>query len=332
MNALAASLGDPAGIGPELLCEAWAQREAELLPDFFVVGGANVLRAAAARRGIEVPVHQIQTPEQTTEAFGDALPVLDHQDGSYTPGAPDSDGARLALASLEKAAALAIVGEAAGVVTGPVSKALLAEIGFAFPGQTEYLADACGIAEQDAVMLLAGPHLKTVPLTVHVPLSAVSGLLSVELITRRSRIVAAGLKRDFGIAAPRLAVAALNPHAGEMGNFGHEERDVIAPAIEALRSEGIEANGPHPADALFSEHVRDTYDVAICMYHDQALIPLKTLDFDHGVNMTLGLPIVRTSPDHGTAFGIAGTGKASPGATVAALKMAGEAVRNRAAA
>jgi len=332
MSPLAVSLGDPAGIGPELLCEAWAQREAERLPAFFAIGGARMLGAAAARRGIEVPVRQIQTPAQAMEAFDEALPVLDHQDGTYTPGAPDREGARLALASLEKAAALAIVGEAAGVVTGPVSKALLAEVGFAFPGQTEYLADACGVAEQDAVMLLAGPHLKTVPLTVHVPLSAVSGLLSVELITRRSRIVAAGLTRDFGIERPRLALAALNPHAGEKGNFGHEERDVIAPAIEALRGEGIDASGPHPADALFSGHVRDTYDAAICMYHDQALIPLKTLDFDHGVNMTLGLPVVRTSPDHGTAFGIAGTGKASAGATIAALKMAGEAVRNRTAA
>lgn len=329
MTALAASLGDPAGIGPELLCEAWAQREAECLPAFFVVGGASVLAAAAKARGLDVAVRQIQTPAQALDAFAEALPVLDHQDGAYTPGEPDQAGARLALASLEKAVALAVVEEAAGVVTAPVSKALLAEVGFAFPGQTEYCAHACAVPEPGAVMMLAGPRLKTVPLTVHVPLSAVSGLLSTELIVHRGRIVASALARDFGIASPRLAVAAFNPHAGEKGNFGHEEHDIIAPAIEALRAEGIEASGPHPADALFSEHVRDTYDVALCMYHDQALIPLKTLDFDHGVNMTLGLPIVRTSPDHGTAFAIAGSGQASPGATIAAIRMAGEAAARR---
>jgi 4-hydroxythreonine-4-phosphate dehydrogenase len=332
MSALAVSLGDPAGVGPELLCEAWVRRKAERLPAFFAVGGGEVLGAAARMRGLDVPVAPIGTAAEATLVFPDSLPVLDYVDGAYTPGAPDPAGAKLALASLEKATELALAGEAAGLVTGPVSKALLAEIGFAFPGQTEYLAHACALAEEDAVMMLAGPQLRTVPLTVHVPLSAVAGLLSTELVVRRARIVVAALARDFGIERPRIAIAALNPHAGEKGNFGHEERDIIAPAIAALEDEGIAVSGPHPADALFTATARAGYDVALCMYHDQALIPLKTLDFDHGVNMTLGLPIVRTSPDHGTAFGIAGSGTASPGATIAAIRMAGEAAAHRAAA
>jgi 4-hydroxythreonine-4-phosphate dehydrogenase len=332
VKALAASLGDPAGIGPELLCEAWARREAERLPPFFVVGGAQVLTAAARQRGLDIPMRTIKSPGEAAGAFALGLPVLDDLDGAYTPGQPDSDGARLALASLEAATAQALDGEAAGVVTAPVSKALLSQVGFKFPGQTEYLADACGLAEQDAVMMLAGPQLRTVPITIHVPLSAVSGLLTAELIVSRSRIVAEALKRDFGLARPRLAIAALNPHAGEKGNFGHEERDVIEPAIAALKAQDIDASGPHPADALFTIHARDGYDVAICMYHDQALIPLKALDFDSGVNMTLGLPIVRTSPDHGTAFAIAGKRQAAPGATIAAIRMAGQAAANRAAA
>jgi 4-hydroxythreonine-4-phosphate dehydrogenase len=330
LSALAASLGDPAGIGPELLCEAWARRREERLPPFFAVGGGEVLVAAALARGLAVPVRRIESPAQADNVFHEALPVFDHDDGAYTPGVPDAAGARLARASLEKATGLAVDGEAAGVITAPVSKALLAEVGFAFPGQTEFLADACGVAEQDAVMMLAGPSLRTVPLTVHVALSAVPGLLTVELVVERSRIAAAGLRRDFGVERPRLAIAALNPHAGEKGNFGHEEREVITPAIELLRAEGIAVTGPHPADALFAEHMRGEYDAAICMYHDQALIPLKTLDFDNGVNITLGLPIVRTSPDHGTAFAIAGKRVASAGATIAAIRMAGEAVSNRA--
>jgi len=226
--------------------------------------------------------------------------------------------------------ALAVAGEAGGVVTGPIAKARLAEVGFAFPGQTEFVAHACGVDAQDAVMLLAGPSLRTVPITVHCALAEVPGLLSKELIVRRARIVARAMRTDFGIASPRLAIAALNPHAGEDGRMGDEERRIIAPAIAALRAEGIDATGPHPADSLFAPRARATYDVAIAMYHDQALVPLKALDFDQGVNMTLGLPIVRTSPDHGTAFAIAGKGIADPGATIAAIKMAGEAAALRA--
>jgi 4-hydroxythreonine-4-phosphate dehydrogenase len=330
ISPVAVSLGDPAGVGPELIAEAWAQRESNGLPPFFVTGGVSLLSAAAEVRGFELPVIPIAAPADAADAFVRGLPVLGDLDGVYRPGEPDSEGAQLALASLEVATALAEAGAAGGVVTGPIAKALLAEVGFAFPGQTEYVAHRCGVAAQDAVMMLAGPQLRTVPLTVHVALARVPGLLSVDLIRRRARIVAAALAHDFGIERPRLAIAALNPHAGESGRFGDEEARIIAPAVEALRAEGLAITGPHPADALFAPHARGDYDVALCMYHDQALIPLKALDFDAGVNVTLGLPLVRTSPDHGTAFGIAGTGKADPGAMIAAIRMAGECAARRA--
>lgn len=328
---LAVSLGDPAGVGPELIAEAWARRQAERLPPFFLCGGAGVLREAAARRGIELPVALIGEPS-AAQQYADALPVLGGFIGDYRPGSPDCDGARLALSSLETAASLTAAGEAAALVTGPVSKTELAKIGYPYPGQTEFVAAACGAAAEDAVMMLAGPHLRTVPMTVHCALSEVSGSLSIALIHRRSAIVASALRKDFGIAEPRLAICGLNPHAGENGRMGREEIEIIAPAIAKLRAAGIDATGPHPADTLFAPHKRGSYDVAIAMYHDQALVPLKTLDFDQGVNITLGLPIVRTSPDHGTAFDIAGKGIADPGAMIAAIRMAGEMVARRSSA
>lgn len=290
------------------------------------------MRAAAQARGLDIPLQAIDDPAGAATAFGRALPVLAGLDTPYRPGEPDEEGARLALASLERAAALAVAGEAGGLVTGPIAKARLAEVGFDYPGQTEFVAHACGVAASDAVMMLAGPSLRTVPMTVHCALAEVPGRLTEELIVRRTRIVADAMRQDFGIAAPRLAIAALNPHAGENGRMGDEEQRIIAPAIAALRAEGIDASGPHPADSLFAPRARETYDVAIAMYHDQALVPLKALDFDHGVNVTLGLPIVRTSPDHGTAFGIAGTGTAHPGAMIAAIRLAGEMAARRAAA
>ena len=269
---------------------------------------------------------------EASDVFERALPVLGTLDGVYAPGAPDEDGAAIALASLEHAADVVVAGEAAALVTGPVAKARLADVGFHFPGQTEFVAHACGVAAQDAVMMLAGPQLRTIPLTVHLALAKVPGAISLDLVRRRTRIAAEALTRDFGIARPRIAVAGLNPHAGEDGRMGDEEQSIIAPAIEALRAEGLAVTGPHPADALFAPHARGDYDVALCMYHDQALIPLKALDFDSGVNVTLGLPIIRTSPDHGTAFNIAGTGRASAGATIAAIRMAGECAARRAVA
>lgn len=327
---LALSLGDPAGVGPELIAAAWAAREVHGLPPFFVTGGATVLAAAARQRGLDLPVREIFHPAEAFDWFDTALPVLAGADGDYAPGAPDRAGAQLALASLDEACRLTVAGEAAALVTAPIAKARLAELGFAYPGQTEFVAAACGVAARDAVMMLAGPSLRTVPLTVHIALAAVPGALSTELIVRRARIVASALAGDFGIAAPRLAIAALNPHAGEDGRMGDEDAAIIAPAVAALQAAGIAATGPHPADALFAPRARAGYDAALCMYHDQALIPLKALDFDAGVNVTLGLPVVRTSPDHGTAFVIAGRNLADPGATVAAIRLAGECAARRA--
>ncbi|PZQ56093.1 MAG: 4-hydroxythreonine-4-phosphate dehydrogenase PdxA [Novosphingobium pentaromativorans] len=326
---LAVSLGDPAGVGPELFAQAWADRREAGLAPFFAVGGAQVLVAAARSRGIDLPIARIAAPAEAAAVFDSAFPVLGDEDAQPSFGQPDGDGAALALHSLTRAAALALSGEAGAIVTGPIAKSKLAEIGFVQPGQTEFLADACGVPHADAVMMLAGPNLRTVPLTVHVALSAVPALLTRELIERKARIVAAALARDFGLSPARIAITGLNPHAGEDGRMGREEIDTIAPSIAALAGEGLAVTGPHPADALFAAHEREKFDVALCMYHDQALIPIKTLDFDAGVNVTLGLPIVRTSPDHGTAFGIAGKGVASAGATIAALRMAGDCASRR---
>jgi 4-hydroxythreonine-4-phosphate dehydrogenase len=328
---LAVSLGDPAGVGPELICEAWARREEERLPPFFVCGGRGLLIGAARKRGLDIPVAGVAGLAEIEGACAEALPVLGRPDCRYSPGEPDEAGARLALASLQAAAAWAVEGVVGGLVTGPIAKSLLADVGFTFPGQTEFVANASGVDADDAVMMLAGPQLRTVPLTVHIPLADVPQRLSSELIVRRSIVVATALRDDFGIANPRLAIAGLNPHAGENGRMGDEELRIIVPAIEQLRAMHIEATGPHPADSLFAPRARETYDVAIAMYHDQALVPLKALDFDQGVNVTLGLPIVRTSPDHGTAFDIAGKGIADPGAMIAAIRMAGEIAARRAA-
>lgn len=320
---LAVAIGDPAGIGPEVVLGAYLRlRAAGELPPLFVVGGPQVLAAAAERAGIDCPLVPIADPAEAVFAAAAGLPVMAGLDAPYRPGAPDAEGARLALASLTWATRFALGGVASALVTAPVAKSGLAAIGFDYPGQTEFLADACGLAYRDAVMMLAGPSLRTVPLTVHVALAEVPALLSQDLITHKARIVAATLARDFGLAAPRLAIAALNPHAGENGQFGDEDARVIAPAVAALRAEGIDAIGPVPGDALFTPRARATYDAALCMYHDQALIPIKALDFDEGVNVTLGLPIIRTSPDHGTAFDIAGKGVADPGAMAAAIRMA----------
>lgn len=322
---LAITLGDPAGIGPEVILGASARLRTEVrMPPCFVVGGPELLRATAEALGIDCPIVPIAEPAEALFASAAGLPVLAGLDGRSSPGHPAPVGAQLALASLQWGAKFALSGLASGVVTAPVSKAALAAIGWDYPGQTEFLADACGRPYRDAVMMLAGPSLRTVPLTVHVPLAEVPGLLSAELIAHKARIVVAGLRRDFGVLSPRLAIAALNPHAGEGGQFGDEEARIIAPAIAALQAEGIAAFGPVPGDALFTPRARTGYDAALCMYHDQALIPLKALEFDEGVNVTLGLPIIRTSPDHGTAFDIAGKGLADPGAMAAAIMMAAE--------
>ena len=328
---LAITLGDPAGIGPEVILGAWARLRAERrAPPAFVVGGPELLRRVAEGLSIDCPIVPIADPAEAMFASAVGLPVLAGLDGPLTPARPGPDGARLALASLQWGVKFALSGVAVGLVTAPVAKGELAAIGWDYPGQTEFLADACARPYRDAVMMLAGPSLRTVPLTVHVPLAEVPQLLSTELIVHKATIVAAGLRRDFGILQPRLAIAALNPHAGEGGRFGDEEARLIAPAIAALQAAGIAAFGPVPGDALFTPGARQTYDAALCMYHDQALIPLKALEFDEGVNVTLGLPVIRTSPDHGTAFDIAGQGKADPGAMAAAIVMAAQMAAARA--
>jgi len=324
---LALSMGDPAGVGPELAVAAWRLAGEENLPPFVVIGSHAVIAAAARVAG--VPVIAVKSPAEARSVFDTAMPVIDVGLGTYTPGQPDDAGAALALASLTLASELTIHGATSALVTGPIAKSRLARVGFAHPGQTEFVATACGIAPDQAVMMLAGPSLRVVPITVHVALAQVPGLLTTSLIANRADIAAAALARDFGIARPRLAIAGLNPHAGEDGRMGREDIDVIAPAVALLRQAGIDASGPLPADTMFHAAARATYDLAICMYHDQALIPIKALDFDEGVNVTLGLPIIRTSPDHGTAFGIAGTGSARPGATVAAIRMAAGCVAQR---
>ncbi|MEI9926668.1 MAG: 4-hydroxythreonine-4-phosphate dehydrogenase PdxA [Sphingomonas sp.] len=323
---LAVSMGDPAGVGPEITAKAWKARELHSLAPFFAVGDIRSVQAVW-----DGPVQRIDAPEEAATVFAAALPVISMDDaGEIVPGNPDVDGARCALQSLELAVGLARSDAADGLVTGPVSKAQLYGVGFTYPGQTEFIAERCGIAGDNAVMMLAGPTLRVVPITVHVAFADVPGLLSIELILAKARVTARGLLRNFGIEKPRLAFAGLNPHAGEGGAIGREEIDLLIPAIAQLREEGIDAVGPFAADGMFHARARAGYDAALCLYHDQALVPLKTLHFDEGVNITLGLPIVRTSPDHGTAFGIAGRDEANPGAMIAALRMAASAAQRRA--
>ncbi|HYJ29613.1 MAG TPA: 4-hydroxythreonine-4-phosphate dehydrogenase PdxA [Allosphingosinicella sp.] len=316
---LAVSLGDPAGIGAEVIAKSWERRELRALPAFFVVGEIEAVRAVW-----NGPVEAIASPADAQACFGRALPVLTVGDGcAVSPGRPDIAGARSALDALELAVGLTRSGAAAAIVTGPVSKAQLYGIGFAHPGQTEFVAERCGIAAANVAMMLAGPSLRTVPVTTHLPLADVPAALTVELIVGKGRTVIRGLRRQFGIMRPRLAVAGLNPHAGENGALGREDIELIAPAVARLCEEDeADLVGPLAADSMFHASARSRYDAALCMYHDQALIPLKALHFDEGVNITLGLPIVRTSPDHGTAFDIAGRNQADPAAMVAAIALA----------
>jgi len=322
------ALGDPAGIGPEVIAKSWERRREAQLPAFFAVGSVSAVRAVW-----DGPIDLIDDPHDACCHFERALPILRVKtDTEVVPGQPDLEGARNALDSLEFAVGLSRAGTASGLVTGPVSKAQLYAIGFTHPGQTEFVAERCGIASELVAMMLAGPSLKVVPVTTHIPLRDVPQSLSIERIVAKGRAAARGLQRQFGIAEPRVAVAGLNPHAGEDGSLGREEIELIAPAIERLREEGHDVTGPHAPDIMFSAQRRPTYDVALCMYHDQGLIPLKTLHFEEGVNVTLGLPIARTSPDHGTAFDIAGKGVADPGAMIAAIRTAGECARRLAEA
>lgn len=322
---LAIALGDPAGIGPEIVAKAWDARRTGGLPVFVAVG--DPASVSAVWNG---PVKVVSTPADAAAVFDDALPIIELPAlAPVTPGRPDLAGARCALDSLELALGLTRSGVAAALVTAPVSKAQLYAIGFSHAGQTEFVAERCGVGRDNIAMMLAGPTLRTVPVTTHVALAAVPGLLTKAMLVARAQAVLRGLRRDFGIARPRLAVAGLNPHAGEAGALGREEIEIVAPAIAELQADGHDVTGPHAADTMFHPRARANYDAALCLYHDQALIPLKALHFDDGVNMTLGLPIVRTAPDHGTAFALAGRGVAEPGAMIAAIRMAAECAARR---
>jgi len=322
---LALTLGDPAGIGPELILRAWSQR-AEGIPPFFAIASPEPLERLAHRLGIAAPI-AIVPPEQAAEVFSERLPVvaLEHDaDADAEPGKPDPRFARATLESIERAVALTQQGRAAAVVTNPIAKKTLYDAGFRHPGHTEFLGElarAFGHAA-DPVMMIWSPLLAVVPITIHIALAEVPARLTRELILSTARTVDRDLRRRFGIDKPRLAFAGLNPHAGESGAMGREEIETIAPALEILRAEGLHCAGPLPADTMFHPAARARYDVALTMYHDQGLIPAKTLAFDDGVNVTLGLPFVRTSPDHGTAFDIAGLGIARPASLIAALKLA----------
>jgi 4-hydroxythreonine-4-phosphate dehydrogenase len=309
---LALTMGDPAGIGPEITLAAWAARRRGGHP-FVVLGdpalypGARVVGSAA----------------DAVAVFHEALPVLPIVlVTDAIAGRPNVENAAAIIASIEQATLLTMAGETAAVVTNPISKATLYGAGFAHPGHTEFLAALTGVARP--VMMLAAPALRVVPITIHVSLRDALASLTIAGIIETCRITNAALRRDFGIARPRLAIAGLNPHAGECGAMGDEEIRIIRPAMDVLAAEGIDVSGPWPPDTMFTARARPQYDVAMCMYHDQALIPLKTLDMDGGVNVTLGLPIIRTSPDHGTAFGIAGQGIADPASLIAALDLAAE--------
>ena len=324
---LAISLGDPAGIGPEVLAKCWDNRSAFNLPPFVAIGDPRSVGAVW-----DGPIELITDPREADSAFDVGLPMIQLAAAEEdVPGHPSVAGAHCSLDSLEIAVGLARSGSASSVVTGPVSKEQLYAIGFAHPGQTEFVAERCGVASTNVAMMLAGPTLRTIPVTTHVALAEVTGKLNSGLIEARARAVLRGLQRMFGIAEPRLAIAGLNPHSGEGGALGMEEIEIIQPAIVALADEGWRVTGPHPADTMFHASARANYDAALCMYHDQALIPVKALHFEDAVNVTLGLPIIRTAPDHGTAFNIAGQDKADPRPMAAAIRMAAECAAHRAA-
>lgn len=340
MPPLALTMGDPAGIGPELALRAWQDRSADAIPPFAIYADIELMRALARAIALDpetaiVPVANAAAAELV---FSDALPVVPVPLAKpATAGHPDVANGTATILAIRRAVADVAAGRAAAVVTNPIAKSVLYEAGFEHPGHTEFLGilahELWPSEPADPVMMIAAPVLRVVPVTIHVPLKDVPSLLTIDKIVSTARIVHAALQRDFGIEKPHLALAGLNPHAGEDGALGTEDRDIVRPAVERLRAEGIDAMGPYAADTMFHDAARKTYDAALAMYHDQGLIPIKTLAFDEGVNVTLGLPFVRTSPDHGTAFSIAGKGVASASSLKAALKLAADmSARRRAAA
>jgi len=315
---IALTMGEPAGIGPELIASLWKNRGTET-PPFFMIGHADAIRPYAP----SIPIQDISSVADAASCFNDALPILSICDGlDVQPGRIVAENSPAVIRAIDRAVHLALSKEIKAIVTAPIHKAALAQAGFSHPGHTDYLADLSGRPGSDAVMMLANDALRAVPVLVHLSLKDSIKTLTTEIIVKSGLITAIDLRDRFGIKHPRLAVAGLNPHAGEDGLLGLEDALIIKPAVDQLNDMGINAFGPLPADTMFHEEARETYDVALCMYHDQALIPVKTLDFHGGVNVTLGLPFVRTSPDHGTALSIAGTGKANPRSMTAALAMA----------
>ncbi len=327
---LALTLGEPAGIGPDITLAAWLKRRELALPPFYVSGDPELLAQRAKVLGLDVPVASV-APRAAVATFTEALPVSNcGLPATASPGRPDATSAAVAIAAIREAVADVAAGRAAAVVTNPIAKSVLTRAGFAHPGHTEFLAELAGKQSGTTlrpVMMLWSPELAVVPVTIHQALRDAITTLSTDLIVDTCRIAAADLRQRFGLPTPRLALAGLNPHAGEDGTMGDEEKTIIAPALERLRADGIAVSGPFPADTLFHAAARKTYDCAVCMYHDQALIPIKTLAFDSAVNVTLGLPFVRTSPDHGTAFDIAGTGRANPASLIEALRLAARLAR-----
>jgi 4-hydroxythreonine-4-phosphate dehydrogenase len=323
-KALALTSGEPAGIGSDIALKAWLRRDELKLPAFYWLGDAASLERRAKALALNIRLAEVRA-EDAVDTFAQALPVvpIGHA-ATARPGHPDDTSAGAAMASIRQAVADVMAGRAGAVVTNPIAKNVLYRAGFRHPGHTEYLAElaATNTSAPKPVMMLWSPALAVVPTTIHVSLREAVAQLSTDLIVTTARIVVAGLKSHFGIARPHLAVSGLNPHAGEDGSLGTEDRTIVAPAVDILRKEGFDIRGPLPADTMFHEAARQTYDCAICMYHDQALIPIKTLAFEDAVNVTLGLPFIRTSPDHGTAFDIAGTGKANPSSLIAALRLA----------
>ncbi len=323
MKPLALTMGDPAGIGGELTLHAWRVLRHGPTP-FVALDDPDRLRALSRAMGLDVPLAVVDSPDAAVAVFADALPVLAVKLANPpVAGVPDPANAPAIVQAIERAAGLALRGAVGAVVTNPINKAALYDAGFGYPGHTEFLAALTG-AHGKQIMMLASPMLRVVPVTVHASLRDAIAMLSTEMVVSAARTTAAAMQRDFGIVAPRLGIAGLNPHAGEQGALGDDEARIIVPAMDALRAEGHDVSGPWPPDTMFTAAARTKYDVAICMYHDQALIPLKTLDMDHGVNVTLGLPIVRTSPDHGTAYDIAGKGLAHPTSLIAALELAAQ--------
>lgn len=326
---LALSMGEPAGVGPEIIALAWDQLKAEGAP-FVVIGDVAVMRAQGR------PVAPVLSVSDAATAFATAIPVLDQPlPAPVTPGAPDVANAGTVADWIEQAVSLVLGGEASGLVTAPIAKAPMYASGFRFPGHTEFIAELTAdvpmAGTRGPVMMLTARDLRACLVTIHSPLAEVAELVTTERVCRTARVVNEAMKRDFGIARPRLALAGLNPHAGEGGSIGLEEIEVLLPAVRTLRGEGIDITDPRPADTMFHDEARKTYDAAICLYHDQALIPVKTLDFWGGVNVSLGLPIIRTSPDHGTGFDIAGQGVARPDSLIAALRIAAQMAEARAA-